>query len=770
MFAVLRAVWVFISVASGVCLGVDFQGRVLDASKSPIESAIIEIQNPSSPGSSRKISTGAGGTFRASLEAGEYVIRVSKDGFTQLNRKYKIQGDLVGVEEFVLVIAPVAGALTVTEGGQALTGAISSATRTLTLLRDLPQSVSIIGREQIRDQMMMSIADVVRYVPGISAHQGENNRDQVIVRGQNSSADFFVNGVRDDVQYFRDLYNLERVEALKGPNAMAFGRGGGGGVINRVTKEAGFQPYQELSLQGGSFGNKRVATDFGAVLGNRVAFRMNGMFEDTGSFRKHVDLRRYGVAPTVTWQAGKQTKVVLGYENFHDGRVADRGITSYQGRPAEVDIATFYGNPYDSKVRADVNLGSVAVEHQRGGWNVRNRTQFGNTDRGYRNYVPGVVTADGQQVAISAYDNATARLNVFNQTDVSYGLYTGSMKHSFVGGVEVGRQVTDNFRNTGYFMNTATSVLAPFANPEITTPITFRQSLTDANNHVETRLGAAYFQDQISLSRFVQVIAGIRVDQFDLRYLNNRNGDRLRRIDNLISPRLGIVLKPKMAVSVYGNYSVSYLPSSGDQFSSLTVITQQVKPEKFENYEAGVKWDVSRNLSLTTAVYRLDRTNTRSTDANDATRIVQTGSQRTNGFEAGWNGSVTRAWRISGGYAYQDAFIASATVAARMGAQVGQVPHHMFSVWNQYQIAKRLSAGLGILNRTDMYAAVDNTVKVPGYVRVDAAIYYSLTEKLRLQCNVENLLDRRYFANADSNTNISPGMPRAVRVGLTARF
>ena len=650
MLSFVRVLGIGILLGIGVCLGADFEGRVLDASRSPIESARVELQNPSSPGSSRKTITGADGIFRAALEPGEYVIRVSKDGFTQLARKYKIPSDSVGMEEFVLVIAPVVGALTVTEGAQALTGAISSATRTLTLLRDLPQSVSIIGREQIRDQMMMSIADVVRYVPGISAHQGENNRDQVIIRGQNSSADFFVNGVRDDVQYFRDLYNLERVEALKGPNAMAFGRGGGGGVINRVTKEAGFQPYQELSLQGGSFGNKRVATDFGVVLGSRVAFRMNGMFEDSGSFRNHVDLRRYGVAPTVTWQAGKQTKLVLGYENFHDRRVADRGITSYLGRPAEVDIATFYGNPNDSKVRADVNLGSVAVEHQRGGWNVSNRTQFGHTDRGYRNYVPGAVTVDGRQVAISAYDNATARLNVFNQTDISYGLYTGSVKHTFVGGVEVGRQVTDNFRNTGYFMNTATSVLAPFASPEIATPITFRQSATDANNHLETRLGAAYFQDQISLSRFVQVIAGIRVDQFDLRYLNNRNGDRLRRIDNLISPRLGIVFKPKMAVSLYGNYSVSYLPSSGDQFSSLTVITQQVKPEKFENYEAGVKWDVSRKLSLTTAVYRLDRTNTRSTDPNDATRIVQTGSQRTNGFEAGWNGSVTRAWRVSGGY------------------------------------------------------------------------------------------------------------------------
>jgi len=197
---------------------------------------------------------------------------------------------------------------------------------------------------------------------------------------------------------------------------------------------------------------------------------------------------------------------------------------------------------------------------------------------------------------------------------------------------------------------------------------------------------------------------------------------------------------------------------------------QQVKPEKFNNYEMGVKWELARSLSLTTAVYRLDRTNTRSTDPNDPTRIVQTGTQRTNGFEAGAQGSITRAWKIAGGYAYQDAFVISATTAAHGGAQVAQVPHHMFSVWNNYRLLPRLGAGLGILNRSDMFAAIDNTVTLPSYTRADAAVFFSLTERMRLQANVENVFDKRYFLNADSNTNISPGFPRAVRIGVTAVF
>ena len=231
-----------------------------------------------------------------------------------------------------------------------------------------------------------------------------------------------------------------------------------------------------------------------------------------------------------------------------------------------------------------------------------------------------------------------------------------------------------------------------------------------------------------------------------------------------------MVIKPIARMSLYGNYSVSYLPSSGDQFASLTTITQQVKPEKFSNYEVGLKWDLTRYLAFTTAIFRLDRTNTRSTDPNDPTRIVQTGSQRTNGFETGIQGSLTRHWKVAGGYSYQDAFVTSATAAARSGAQVGQVPHHNFSLWNNYQILPRLGAGLGLVNRSDMFAAIDNTVVVPSYTRADAAVFFSLTERIRLQANVENLLDRKYYANADNNTNISPGFPRAIRVGLTARF
>ena len=709
------------------------------------------------------------GEFSLLLEPGAYQVRVLAEGFAETTETINPSGQLSGEPvEIVLPVAASSAVVTITDAYGVTS--INSATKTLTPLRDIPQSISVVTKEQIRDQSMSSVADVVTYVPGITSHQGENNRDQLVIRGNSTSADFFLNGVRDDVQYYRDLYNVERVEALKGPNSMMFGRGGGGGVVNRVTKEAGFTSLRELTLQGGSFGNKRFSGDLDQPLGDKVAFRINGLYENSGSFRDHVDLERYGVNPTATFIVGPKTAIKLSYEYFHDGRVADRGIPSFHGLPVDVPIETFFGDPGNSRVRAGVNLASANIEHQAGRFNIHNRTMLGDYDRFYQNYVPGAVTADKTLVSISSYNNATKRHNIFNQTDVTFPASTGGVRHNFLAGTEVGRQLTDNFRNTGFFNNTSTTILAPLANPVINTPITYRQNATDANNHIRTNLGATYAQDQIEINRYLQFVTGVRFDYFDLQFHNNRNGQDLRRIDRLVSPRAGVIVKPVTALSIYANYGVAYLPSSGDQFSQLTAITQQVKPEKFNNYEFGAKWDIHRNLALTTALYRQDRTNTRATDPNDPTRILQTGSQRTNGYELGLNGFVTSKWSIAGGYAYQDAFISSATIAAAKGAQVALVPHHTFSLWNNYRVHPRLALGLGIVHRSDMFAAVDNAVVLPGYTRADAAVFFSITEKWRLQANLQNLFDRQYYLNADGNNNISPGASRGARVALIARF
>ena len=746
------------------------RGSVSDAMHAPIDGASVTATSSNlSPAATT--ATDQNGSYTLTLLPGTYTLTVSSVGFEDVTRVTTVAASGSTTVDVMLQVANVREAISVTATAPGYQPpATRTATKTLTPLRDVPQSITVVTQALIRDQMMTSVGDVMRYVPGVAVHQGENNRDQVIIRGNSSSADFFVDGVRDDVQYYRDLYNLDRVEALKGSNAMIFGRGGAGGAVNRVTKAAGFAPSRDVSLSSGSYGRKRVTGGVNQPLSNTVALRLDAMFEDSNSFRDYVGLQRKGVTPTLTFTPSDTTRIVVRYEYLNDSRMADRGITSFQGLPADVPITSFFGDPNASHVNAAVNVSSATIEHRFGVVTLRNHTLAANYDRSYQNFVPGAVSAVKSQVALTAYNNATDRTNVFNQTDATAIVATGRIRHTLLAGAEFGRQLTDNLRNTGYFNNTATSILVPYDSPTISTPVTFRQSATDADNHLKTTVAAAYAQDQLELSRHLQVVAGLRFDQFDLTYYNNRNGDTLSRTDNLVSPRAGIIVKPATPVSIYGSYSVSYLPSSGDQFSSLTTITQQVKPEQFRNYEVGAKWDAAPGLSLTTAVYRLNRTNTRSTDPNDPTRIVQTGSQRTNGYEIGANGRLTSRWTVAGGYAHQNAFVTSATTAAVAGAQVAQVPHDTLSMWNNVQLHPRVSAALGFVSRSNMFAAIDNTVRVPGYTRVDAAGFLSLRHDLRLQLNVENLLDKTYYINADSNTNISPGSPRAVRVGITASF
>jgi len=651
-----------------------------------------------------------------------------------------------------------------------------SATKTDTLLRDVPQSITVVSERMIQDASMQNMADVVRYVPGVGMAQGEGNRDTPILRGNASTADFFVDGVRDDVEYFRDLYNVERVEALKGPNAMIFGRAGAGGVINRVTRQAGWDDVREVSLQAGSWDNLRTTADFGGALNDRIAVRVTGLYEDSESYRDGFELERYGVNPTLAMRLGESSTLRLGYEYYTYDRIADRGVPSFDGRPVETDESTFFGDPTRSPTDATVNLATAVFDHEFGnGVSLRNRTLYGDYDKFYQNVYPGgaaTVDENGIMVApISAYNNAQQRENLFNQTDLVFSLTTGSVEHELLTGVEIGRQETDNFRNTGFFNDELETVTAPVSSPTISIPVTFRQDEDDNDNHVETNVAAIYVQDQVKLSEHFQAVLGLRYDQFDVDFDNNRTGVRLESDDDLVSPRAGLIYKPVEPVSLYASYSMTYLPRAGAQMTSLTATNEALDPEEYENYEIGAKWDLRPYLSLSAAVYRLDRTNVAIPDPLDPSLSILVDGQKTEGVELGISGQVTEAWSMFGGYAYQDGELtATASATAVDGATLAQLPEHKISLWNRYQLTPAWGVGLGLMYQSDMYTSTDNTVTLPSFTRVDAALFYSLNDRIRAQLNVENLLDEDYLANAHNNNNISPGSPLAVRMGVTVAF
>lgn len=661
--------------------------------------------------------------------------------------------------------------------------------KTDTPLRDVPQSISVITRQTIDDLSMQNIGDAVAYVPGVGMAQGEGNRETPVIRGSSSTGDFFLDGMRDDVQYYRDLYNIEQVEVLKGPNGMLFGRGGVGGLINRVSKQPSWNEIRKLTLQAGTDSNKRMAVDVGQGINDALAFRVNGMYEDSDSYREGVTLERYGVNPTLALQAGEDTSVVLGVEYFHDERVADRGRSSYLGRPLDVDAETFFGDPTRSPTDTTVKVANVLVEHRFSDTLVlRNRTRYGDYDKFYQNVFPGAVnttTVDsnppGTVVSIAAYNNATERQNFFNQTDLNFTLGSGAIQHKLLAGMELGQQDTANFRNTGFFDTVApgrTSVNVPISNPRTTLPISWRQAASDADNDSTAKIAALYVQDEIVLSTQFQVVAGLRYDNFKVDLRNNRNGVTVSSTDDLLSPRLALVYKPAESLSVYTSYSLTYQPRAGDQLSSLAAATASLDPEEFKNYEVGAKWDALPSLALTAALFRLERSNVAIPDpADPVNRSILVDGQRNQGVELGATGNVTEQWSIIGAVTYQDGEITrnqSATVLK--GAELASLPKTSFSLWNRYDISSRWGVGLGVIHKAKWLAATENlaqpanNVTLPSFTRVDAAAFLTLNDRLRAQVNIENLLDEEYDQFAHSNTNITPGSPRAVRVTLTTSF
>ncbi|MAW89486.1 MAG: TonB-dependent siderophore receptor, partial [Altererythrobacter sp.] len=464
--------------------------------------------------------------------------------------------------------------------------ATSTATRTPTSLKDVPQAASIITEAQIDDQAMRSIADVLRYVPGAVISQGEGHRDQIILRGNSSTADFFVDGLRDDVQYYRGLYNAERIEVLKGPNAMIFGRGGGGGIVNRVTKRPVANAFISGSGSADTYGAWYVDTDINQPIGESASARLNAVYEEFNSNRDFYDGRRIAINPTFAVSLGGTTRIDLGFEYNNDKRTIDRGVPSaVQGfltspsRPLTGYRDTFFGVPGFNVSDFEAKVLSGRIEHRfSDNLTLTSRVLYGDYDKLYRNafaVTPVTLRGGVQSVGLEAYSDPTTRKNLLNQNDLVWTVTTGPVRHVLLAGFEVGDQRTRNQRINGFFaggdvVNGGRRVFVGLADRITVPPVTLRTTANTGYRSIRTNADATafYVQDQISIGDHVDVIGGVRRDRFELSIDDLVAGQSYSRTDTLWSPRLGVVLKPVQPVSIYASYSRSFLPQSGDQFSS----------------------------------------------------------------------------------------------------------------------------------------------------------------------------------------------------------
>ncbi|PXW79159.1 catecholate siderophore receptor [Blastomonas natatoria] len=655
---------------------------------------------------------------------------------------------------------------------------IVRAAKTPTPLVDIPQAISVYTREQIEDQALQDLADVLRYTPGVSSNQGEGHRDQISIRGQDTTADFFVDGIRDDVQYYRPLYNLERVEVLKGSNALLFGRGGGGGVVNRVTKTPVLgETFIAGSASVDTFGAFALTSDINAALGSAAGLRLNAMYEEFDNHRDFFGGNRIAINPTIGAALGEMTRLLFSYEYVDDDRIVDRGIPSTTGgtiadpaRPVRGFYRTFFGSPQLNTTTLTAHILRGRLEH---GFTDSLRAdltvQYADYDKAYTNVFAAASNLAAGRVTLDSYRDAQQRENVFVQGNLVWTGQTGLLSHTLLAGFEYGDQQSANQRQNGRFAASGSNIVTfTFTDPLVVPAITF--PVNNRNTRSQVNVASVYLQDQIGIGDHFDIVLGARYDRFEIDVNDIVANRLLSRTDSEWSPRLGLIFKPMEAMSLYASYTKTFLPRSGDQFLSLTPAQATLAPEAFDNYEFGAKWDIAENLRVSAAIFQLDRENGVVVDPANPANSILTGS-RTRGFEAQFTGQILPGWQINAGYSYLDADERGRVVAGALANRsIGQVPRHMASLWNRYDIDDRLGIGLGVTHQASQFASISNTVRMPAFTRVDAALFLKLTDRIEAQLNVENLFDTRYFPASHNDNNITTGEPINARFTVRARF
>ncbi len=652
----------------------------------------------------------------------------------------------------------------------------SSAMKTDTALINIPQSLTVLSREQLDDQAITDIAEALRFTPGASTGQGEGHRDQITIRGQNTTADFFIDGLRDDVQYFRPLYNLDRIEILKGANAMIFGRGGGGGVINRVTKTPTTdEVFVGGSLSADTFGSVYASGDVNAPLGEAAAARLNAYYESLDNHRDFFGGDRYAVNPTVAFKLSPATRILASYEYVHDDRTVDRGVPSLNGEPLAGFDETFFGDPDANVTELSAHIARLRIDHEFSDMLKADATvQYADYDKLYQNLYPIGFDDSLGEVSLDGYRDTTKRQNLIFQANLVGKIDTGPLAHKLLIGFEYADQESDNARRDVEFANSMDDQITfAFTDPLVIPAFAFPVFTRDRQSDVTAT--SVYFQDQIDIGSLIKIIGGVRYDRFEIDAVDQiaiagGGAGLTSRSDEKWSPRVGVIFKPIESASLYASYSKSFLPRSGDQFLSLSLSSATLAPESFENYEIGAKWDIADTLSVTAAIFQLDRENGLTADPSDPGNAITVGS-RTRGFELQFVGEVMPGWSINAGYSYLDGDERGRVVAGALANRtLAQVPEHMFSLWNRYAVTSRFALGLGLTHQSSQFASIGNSVELPGFTRVDAAAFYELSDNLELQVNVENLFDTDYFPAAHNDNNISTGEPLNARFTVRAKF
>jgi catecholate siderophore receptor len=658
----------------------------------------------------------------------------------------------------------------------------TTGSKTEMALRDIPQSVSVVKKELIESQNAFNLRDALKNVSGLTIAAGEGGRtgDSITLRGFAASSDTYLDGVKENGQYARDTFFIDRAEVLKGASSILFGRGATGGVINQVTKKPTGGTHATGDFTYGLYDFKRSTLDAETSYKNLSA-RLNVLYQDAGSFRDYNYTDRWGIAPSFMARLTPDTDLSLNLLHQEEDSVFDYGVPIYRGKPADVPIETFYGFTDDRLQKTDVNVGTVALTHRfSSDFSVKNTVRYGGYERQYRTHLFGAVTDQGPE-STAARTQALRRNtqeNLYNQTDFVYKKPLFGFNNTLMFGAEFGWEDYD-FKSKNSSGATPVSIFTPALTPTVGAGRADDFSGTLATNRItQTQTYAGYVLDQFELSPQWKLLAGARYDVFEAEQddlLDDAND--LSRTDRQWSPRGGIVWQPADNQSYYFSYGTSFNPSA--ESYSLSAATANLPPERNRNFEIGGKFDLfDGRLSATAALFRLEKTNARTAAPNDPNLTVLAGEQRTDGFELGLAGEILPRWDVSLTYAYLDAEMTSSSSTA-VGTVSGlakslqgmtpiNVPTHSGVAWTSYHLTDNWEIGGGVFYATKRYTDTVNEVELPGYARLDAVLAYH-QKHYDVQLNVFNLTDTVYYESGQTRSAL-PGVPVSGQLSVRLKY
>jgi iron complex outermembrane recepter protein len=651
----------------------------------------------------------------------------------------------------------------------------STATRTDTPIRDIPQSIQVIPRQVLEDRQVIRLGDAIENISGVTNKGSYSGYEEYInIRGFNVDTfqgNYFRDGIRLFTFGFPETANLERIEVLKGPASVLFGQAQPGGIINLVTKKPLQEFYFSPRIAIGNYDTYQGWLDVSGPLDadKTLLYRLNMYYENSGSFRDFVEKERLFIAPAFQWQIGANTSLTIDAEFTDDSRTMDDGIPAIGDRPADIPINRFLHEPFSEFSKQEYSIGYVFKHQFSDRWSIQNafRVQWLYPER----YYPLFDTLDEEtgELTRSRYYAAGSYENYATQTDIIGKFATGSIQHQLLLGFEYAKTVERP--DFGGF--------DPYPSINIFDPVYTREgypkeeSLNFFRDDITSTWGF-YLQDQINLLPNLILLVGGRFDSFDQDRSTQDLGEpkqEFEQSDSKFSPRVGLVYQPSDAISLYASYTESFQPSIG---ANRNFDDSAFEPETGTQYEIGIKTDwLDGRLSATLAAFHLSKQNVTTEDPNDPRFSIQTGEQTSKGIELDVAGEILPGWNIIAAAAYIDARITKDNTLEE-GNWLDNVPEFSTSLWTTYEIQagdlRGLGFGLGLYYVGDRYGDLDNSYTLPSYFRTDAAIFYR-RDDWRVALNIRNLFDVEYFTGSDGGRNqIQPGSPFVVTGSFAIEF